>query len=263
MIRALRAYVRTGWRTALIFRANLFVGLVGIMIQIALTVTVWRVVYANRPAVRGVGIEDAVAYAALAACLAALLVPFRFSQIPERVRTGVIANDVIRPLGVIPQSLATNAGTSLAAIPRAAAGFALALLLGAFRPPESAGAAVAFAVSVAAGWCIAMMMNLAVSMVAFWTLETRGAFHIYRTVAAFFSGVLVPLWFMPDWLRIGLEWLPFQAQVFTPLSIYLGRLQGPALWQALAVQLGWIVVMYGMLRLIAWRALRKVVVQGG
>lgn len=263
MTRALRAYVRTGWRTALAFRANVFVGLVGIVIQVALTVTVWRVVYADRPAVRGVGVEDAVAYAALAACLAAVLAPFRFSELPERVRTGVIANDVIRPVGVIPQSLAVNAGTSLAAIPRAAAGFALALLMGAFLPPGSVGAAVAFAVSVAAGWCIAMMLNLAVSMVAFWTLEVRGAFHIYRTVAAFFSGVLVPLWFMPDWLRAGLEWLPFQAQVFTPLSIYLGRLHGAAMWQALAVQLGWIVVIYGVLRLVTWRALRKVVVQGG
>lgn len=262
-MKALVAYVRVGWRSALSFRANLFVGLAGMMIQIALTVTVWRVVYANRPVVRGVGADDAVAYAALAACLAAVAVPFWFSRIPERVRTGAIASDVIRPIGVIPQSLATNAGASLAAIPRATVGFALALLLGAFRPPESVGSGVAFAASVLAGWCIAMMLNLAVSMVAFWTLETRGAFHIYRTVAAFFSGVLVPLWFMPDWLRTGLEWLPFQAQVFTPLSIYLGRLHGTGMWLALGVQLCWVVVIYGLLKLVTWRALRKVVVQGG
>lgn len=262
-MRRLVAYLRIGWRSALAFRASLFAGIAGLAVQIVLVVTVWRAVYGERPSVQGVPAGEAIGYASLATCLAAVMLPFRFSSVPERVRTGVIAVDVIRPVGVVSQWLAINAGTSLAALPLAFAGALAAAVLGALRPPESPVHALLFVVSSLLGWAIAMMANLAVSMTAFWTLETRGVFHIYRTVAAFCSGALVPLWFMPDQLRTALAWLPFQAQVFTPLSVYFGTRHGDQLWQALAAQLGWVTVMYGLLRLATWRALRKVVVQGG
>jgi ABC-2 type transport system permease protein len=51
-------------------------------------------------------------------------------------------------------------------------------------------------------------------MVAFWTLEPQGIMLVYRMAGQFLSGALVPLWFMPSWLRGIAQWLPFQGMTF-------------------------------------------------
>jgi len=74
---------------------------------------------------------------------------------------------------------------------------------------------------------------------------------------------LIPLWFMPGWLRASVEWLPFQAQVYTPVSIYLGQTRGGEAAALVAVQLAWVVVLVVLLELVWRRARYRVVVQGG
>jgi ABC-type uncharacterized transport system permease subunit len=85
---------------------------------------------------------------------------------------------------------------------------------------------------------------------------------MFAAVRSFLSGQVVPLWFMPDWLRTVAEILPFQAATYTPLAIYFGRPPG-GLAAALAVQCIWIVVLGASCAWVWSRAKRRVVVQGG
>jgi ABC-2 type transport system permease protein len=77
------------------------------------------------------------------------------------------------------------------------------------------------------------------------------------------SGLLLPITFFPDWMATLSQWLPFQAIAFLPSSIYLGRLQGSALGQALLTQVFWVVAL-ALLCTWTWRrAARRLTVQGG
>jgi ABC-2 type transport system permease protein len=138
-----------------------------------------------------------------------------------------------------------------------------AAVLGALTLPPGWGTLVLAAVATAGGVLIALLCNLIVSMVTFWTLEVSGPLIVYRFGSAFLSGSLIPLWFMPGWLRSAVEWLPFQAQVFTPVSIYLGETHGRQAATLVGVQLAWLVVLAVVLQVIWRRARHKVVVQGG
>jgi ABC-type uncharacterized transport system permease subunit len=95
--------------------------------------------------------------------------------------------------------------------------------MGGLTPPATTTALLGFLLTAALGWFIATLLNLAVSMVAFWTTDTRGAFYVYRAIASFASGALVPLWFIPAWLRPILDALPFGLQVFAPLQLWHGQ----------------------------------------
>jgi ABC-2 type transport system permease protein len=78
-----------------------------------------------------------------------------------------------------------------------------------------------------------------------------------------FSGELVPLWFLPDWLQ-RIAWaLPFQAMRFTPVAIYLGRYSHAEITRLLAVQAGWIAAVAAAQSLLWKRGLRRIVVHGG
>lgn len=261
---ALVAIGRQAVRSALAVRSEVLVSAVAILVRVVLVVLVWRAVYAGVDEVAGVDAATAVAYAVLGAVFTNALNPFWRSSLEVRVRKGQIAVDLLRPVGLVPQTLAQQVGTTAAAVPRCVLAVLLALVIGALQAPAGGALGLlAFVVSTALGIAVALLCNLVVAMTAFWTLEVGGALMVYRAVAQFASGALIPLWFMPAWLRGTLEHLPFQAQVFTPLSVYFGALRGGDLAAALAVQVLWVVLLALLAQLVWSRALHRVVVQGG
>jgi ABC-2 type transport system permease protein len=255
--------IRLGSRNALFFRANVALSMVSVALQTILLVTVWRAVYTDRTAVAGISESDAVSYAVIAMLLWHVALPWQLSSIPERVRDGTIATDLIRPIGVVGQSLLQSVGGIVGAIPGVVVGIAIALAVGGLTPPATTGALLGFLLTAALGWLLATLLNLAVSMVAFWTTDTRGPFYVYRAIASFASGALVPLWFVPASLRPVLDALPFGLQVFAPLQLWQGQEPLGGLGGVLALQAGWLVAVAAIVALVTWRALRKVVINGG
>ncbi|GAA0592287.1 hypothetical protein HPO96_05535 [Kribbella sandramycini] len=255
--------IRLGSTNALFFRANLALSMVSVALQTVLLVTVWRAVYSGHGQVAGINEADAVSYAVIAMLLWHIALPWQLSSIPDRVREGTVATDLIRPIGVVGQSLLQAVGATVGAIPGVMVGLAVAFAFGGLEPPASTGALGGFLLTAALGWSIAAMLNIAVSMVAFWTTDTRGPFYIYRAVASFASGALIPLWFMPTWLRPLLDALPFGLQVFAPLQLWHGQEPIGRLWAVLATQLAWLAAAAAIVALVSWRALRKVVINGG
>ncbi|AXE38736.1 ABC transporter permease [Acidipropionibacterium virtanenii] len=254
-----RMAVRTSWA----YRIDLASGIAGLLIQVWLLKVVWTTVYGNSTTVRGIDRTQAVSYAVLAACIQTALMPWQFSGLNARVRTGQIGIDMTRPLGLIGQVLAQNAGTLAGRLPITAIGIAWAVVIGALALPPQVGTLGLWILSTLLGVAISLILNLLVSMASFWSLEIGGYMMVYRLGSGLASGALIPLWFMPGPLATILDWLPFRAQMFTPLSIYFGTATGADAWAAIGVQAAWILILAGLLALVWHRAEHKVVVLGG
>ncbi|GAB3418079.1 ABC transporter permease [Flindersiella endophytica] len=258
-------------RTVLTYRADYLFGLVGVLLQVFLLKVVWTAVYAqagsDRIAVNGgsaqITLSMQIAYATLASLQYWLLSPWSFTTTHYRIRDGKIAIDLLRPLRFLEQTLAGQVGATVAMLPFVLVALPLAVLIGGAQAPESVMSGLAYAGALVLAYTISTLVNAVVGLVPFWTLEVQGIFMIYRMLAQFLAGALVPLWFMPDWLRTIAEWLPFQATTYTPMAVYLGQVEGVDVFGALALQLFWCVVLWFLLRIIWSRALRRVVVQGG
>lgn len=256
-------YGIVGARELLAYRGNLLWSLISAAVQIALLAIVWGAVYSGRTLIDGVDLSTMVTYVTLVNIQFWLLMYSSRNSFAERVRDGKVAVDLCRPVGVFAQVVAGQAGRALAMVPFIALAVPLGMLAGELRPPASVLAGAAYAVSLVLAFGIATLVGTALALTAFWTLEVGGLQFIYRYVSQFFAGALVPLWFMPDWLRTVAEVLPFQAIAYTPVSVYLGWLAGADLVRALAVQALWLLATYLLGRLIWRRALHRVVIQGG
>lgn len=257
------ACVRNALRSVWTYRIDMVMGLASLLVQVYLLMVVWRAVYGSSATVQGITQRQAISYAALASCLQAALMPWQFSSLLQRVRTGQVGIDLMRPLGLIPQVLAQNVGTMVGRLPITIVGLGWAVAIGALSLPPHPSTVVLWLVATVLGVVLMLLMNQLMSMLAFWSLEIGGYLMLYRLGSGLLSGVLIPLWFMPGWLRTTLDWLPFRAQMFTPLSIYFGQTHGTAAWLAIATQVGWIAVVSLVLWLV-WRlAVHKVVVLGG
>lgn len=262
-IRHYAAFARIQFRTVLVFRMDYLAGLAGVLVQIVLLHMVWSAVYKERGVVDGVPLSTMLAYATLANVHAWLMAPLRFSLIPERVREGRVGVDLLRPVGFLGQVIAGQAGRTAATAPFLVLALPPVLLLGGMSGPASGVASLVYPVSLALAYLISTLLSVLVGLISFWTLEVSGIYVIYRSVLQFMSGALIPLWFMPGLLRTVVEFMPFQAITYVPTAVYLGRIEGDRLVEALAVQAGWVAVLWVATRWTWSRAVHRVVVQGG
>jgi ABC-2 type transport system permease protein len=67
----------------------------------------------------------------------------------------------------------------------------------------------------------------------------------------------------PNWLRIIAYATPFPSMLQTPIDVLSGWALGAAALALVGSQVGWLVVLVAVARLVQWRAGHRLVVQGG
>lgn len=268
-LRASIAIATMAGRSLWTYRVGLVITTVVVLVQIFTLQMVWTAVYADQTAMEGSGqagqipLQVQLAYVTLSTVQFWALNPWGIYSLQQRVREGRIASDLARPLGLLWQTTMGQVGAIVGSLPFVFAAVLVAAILGGIAAPASPAALVGYLVSLLLAVVISVQLTLLLDMTSFWSLEVTGIYLSFSLVSRFLSGSLVPLWFMPDWLRILAGLFPFQATTFSPVAIYLGVLTGPGLWQALGIAAGWAVLLAVALRLSWRRILTRIVVQGG
>jgi ABC-type uncharacterized transport system permease subunit len=250
-------------QTLAAYRVNVVFYLIGLLLQIFLLKMVWTAVYAGHAIVSGLPLPTLIAYLTLINVQLWALYPQMSYLMQQRIRDGLVALDMARPVGYLQQMLCHEFGNALAISPFVLLALPFAWLVGGLTLPASPAAGALYVVSVLLGYFIGLLIALLTGLVAFWTLEASGIAMIQTFVSAFFAGALVPLWFFPPTLLAVAHALPFQSEGFVPVAIYLGQLQGSAALHALGLQVFWVIALAALARLVWSRAHRRVVVQGG
>ena len=181
----------------------------------------------------------------------------------ERIRTGDVVVDCLRPVDVQGAFVATEVGRSLFAfLPRGLPTFLLgALVVGA---PLAGGVAPLLGVlSVLLAITVSATTVFLVGTSGLWLVETRGVQLLYMIVSGFFAGLFLPIWFFPDWLVVLASATPFPSMLMYPADILSGRVDLAGSLVHLAAQAGWLVatVVAGQWLVRAGR--RRLEVQGG
>jgi ABC-2 type transport system permease protein len=245
---------------AYVYRLNLAVRLVGVLLQILLLKVVWTSIYGNQTSVAGVQLHTLVTYLTLSNLQLWLMFPFVAGLLQERVYRGTVALDLARPVGFIGQMLAQQCGTTAGLIPLLALAFPFALFAGGMQFPASPTAALCYLVSLLLAYMVTVLLGMLIGLVAFWTIRFGGLIGIYLFAGQFFSGALVPLRFFPPHLRSVASALPFQAQAGLPVSIYLGQ---SAAAGSLAIQLFWVLLLSAAVGIFWRKTIQRVVILGG
>jgi ABC-2 type transport system permease protein len=187
---------------------------------------------------------------------------FRYN-LAERVRTGEIVSDLVRPLTLFWRELAERYGTgAYYLVTRAPAVFAAGWLVYGLLPPLRWELALfplslALAIAVSAGlWFMACSS-------AFWRESASGEMSGIVFVNSFLGGVFVPLDFYPQALRWAADVLPFRATLYTPVAILTGKLSGAELAFGLLHQTVWVAALALLAFRLESRGLRRLAIQGG
>ena len=205
----------------------------------------------------------------------ALLMMLPWSADPElarMVRSGDVAYERLRPVETYSywyaRAVARRTATPLLrAIPMVLmAGVLLPLLKLAqwgLSVPAGFRAATLFALSLVFVVALASAFSTMLDLLVVASLSERGVNIIVAPLSIVFSGSLIPLPLLPDWLQPLMRNQPFAGLLDTPLRIYSGHLAGAAALFAIARQAAWALILIALGRAIERRVMRRLQTQGG
>lgn len=223
--------------------------------------------WGNQPHAGGYDATDAVTFVWIGQALlmtVALWGGGTTDDLAERIRTGDVAIDLYRPVGLIGWYLAGDLGrAAYHFLARGLGPTILGLLLFHIALPDGSVAAVAFLVSLVLAIITSFAIRFLVACTAFWLLDQTGVRTLSGVVAIFLSGMTLPLVIFPEPLRSIALALPWASFLQTPADIWLGHRVGTDIMTGLAVQVLWIAVLLAICQVVLGAATRKVVVQGG
>ena len=185
-------------------------------------------------------------------------------QMSMEIRDGTLSSRLLRPI----HPLLAYAAQHLAGVPlRAlvvspifaimiyAAGDRLAL-----RSPALVGM---FAASLLGAWLLIFFTMVLVGALAFFVESAVAVFELWLAVHAVFSGYLIPLEMLPSWIGRAAAVLPFRFMLGYPVEILVGLLDPATALRQLAVQWGYVLLLFA-LAMMVWRAgVRRFAAFGG
>lgn len=224
----------------------------------------WDAAFSRSGRIAGYSWEEMRTYIVIAYGINALVGWSIGSGMMQSVKSGAIVIDMIRPLNYCGTQVARAVGFSIV---EGIIAFALVIVFGllvfGIQPPDSAIAAIGFVIALILGYFTKVLVIFLVSLLCFWVLNSVGLMWAQQAVITMLSGTLIPLALMPGWLRLITEILPLRGIVATPLAIYLGKATGWEMVGLLALQVGWLAVLW-LAANRAWiAAFRAVEIQGG
>lgn len=265
------AVVSARYRMLLQYRAAALAGFVTQLFWGAIKLMIFAAFFAVSSREQPLSLSEIVAYVWLGQALLGLL-PWNVDQeIAEKVRTGDVAYELLRPLDLYAfwyfRTLAFRcAGTTLRMIPMIV--FAMVLLpavgLDSWSlqlPDPASGLLFALSMTVTVLLATAITMLMHISLV--WTISGEGFNRMMPGLTSILSGMIVPLPLFPDWLQPVLNWQPFRGLCDVPYRIYTGNIAAADALPQIAQQAAWVMLIVAFGYWLLAVSARKVVVQGG
>ncbi len=220
--------------------------------------------YQGRGEVNGLTARESITFIALSQALIAFLSIFGSYDLMNSVYTGAVGSDLLKPVHLFVYWMARDLGRSLVNL--VTRGLALIVLYSLFFNlafPARIDQWAALSASLVLAWLVSFAFRFLVNLASFWTPEARGIGRIAFALSMLFSGFIMPLRLYPDWFARLCAFTPFPSIVNTSVEVYLGALSGGALWQSLAMQAAWFLVLVLLCQAVLARGVRRLVIQGG
>ncbi|HEX6685411.1 MAG TPA: ABC-2 family transporter protein [Candidatus Limnocylindrales bacterium] len=215
--------------------------------------------------VAGYSGSQLVTYVWIGQGLLGVVMLWGWSDLADRIRSGDIVTDLLRPIHPVLNYLAADLGR---------AGYAMIFR---FVPPMLVGALFfdlylpvdaitypLFLLSTLLAVVVCFACRYLVQASAYWLLDHRGVTMAWLFFSGMLGGLYFPIRFLPDWAA-ALIWFATPGPSFlqAPMDVLIERDGLPVRFGMIAVQVIWAVVLIWLCRVVQRRAERKLVIQGG
>ena len=246
-----------GLQNTFVYRWNYFLRALFGLIPLAGTVFLWSAVFKERGdgALHGYDYGSMVYYYLLTILVSNLVTPTEDEwQIAADIREGQINSFLTKPMSYLGYRFSIFLSGRLVYTFVTLPPIALIFLYfrGYITLPHDLMTYILATVSMFMAAFMQFFITYSLAMMAFWILEISTVVFIVYSFEYFLGGQMFPIDIMPVGVQAVMKWLPFYYELFCPVAIFLERLRGADLWQALAIQTGWLFLTWAAAREM-WR----------
>ena len=256
-----------GIQNTFVYRWNYFLRAIFGLIPLAGTVFLWRAVFNERGGgMQGYDYGSMIYYYLLTILVANLVTPTEDEwQIAADIREGQINSFLTKPLNYLGYRFCIFLSgrlvfTFVTILP-------IAMIFAYFHDyitlPANGITYFWATLSLVMSGFIQFFITYTLAMLAFWILEISTIVFIVYSFEYFLGGQMFPVDIMPAPIQAVMKWLPFYYELFCPIAIFLERLRGADLYQALLIQAGWLLLMWAAAHGMWKRGLRYYQAVGG
>ena len=245
------------------YRAWVWAEFIVQIISMTILVFFWRGVYASSTTLSGLSLAATLNYILVAQMLLPLIENRLIFNFGWMIREGQVAIDLLRPMDFQGRFYVDAVGNLGLNLLLKAPLLIIAVVFFGLQLPSDPLVWVVFIIALLLGHAVLFFFDWIFACLAFYSTETWGLSVVRVAVATFFSGSLLPLQMLPDWLRGIANALPFAQSVAVPVSLLSGITPVSEALNVWAVQLMWLIGLALASRVMFNFSLRKVTVQGG
>jgi ABC-2 type transport system permease protein len=259
--------MKIGVQNTLVYRFNFFFRAAVSLLPLLATIYLWQTIYAGQPPdVGGYTLAGMISYYLLVTIVDTLTAVNEDDwQIAADIKDGNISQFLLKPMDYLTYRICLFFSgklifTAVSIIP---VGIFIFFFRQYFVAPPGWAMSGYFLLSLLFAALLQFFMSYTMALLAFWLLEVSTVIFILFAIEYIAGGHLFPLNILPPALAAVLNYTPFPYLLYFPVSIYLGKMNGPELWHGLALQAAWVLLFYALARWVWSRGIRSYTAVGG
>jgi ABC-2 type transport system permease protein len=256
------ALLRIGFLSAIAYRAEFLVWVLTTNLPL-INLALWSAVARDHP-IGHYGQRDFAAYFLATLIVRLLTGCWLVWELTMEIRQGTLSMRLLRPV----HPLVSFSAENLAAVPmRAAVSLPIAVIMlvavGESHVTHDPIMWVAIPFLILGAWVMTFLVMALVGSAAFFVDSAQSLYEVWLGLFTVFSGYLLPLELFPDWLQRIAAVLPFRLMLGLPVDAIIGRLSRAELVRGFCWQLGYLTLLFVLVRAVWDAGIRRFVAYGG
>lgn len=252
-------------KAAFAYRVAFFARFLSNFFTVMITYYLWKAIFESSPdsVIGGFTFIEMTAYVIVSFFTSTMINAVGINSMAYSIQNGSIAITLIRPVSFQGIHFAESFGNLIVSSLINSLPFMLVFTLSGWLMAPKPVALMAYIISVLLSFMILFYFSFCFAMLAFYTTYFFGINMAKEVVMKLCSGALIPLSFFTAGVGSFLNFLPFASMNYTPVMIYLGKIEGMALIKALGLQAFWAVSLFSLSCLLWRKAVKRLTVLGG
>lgn len=259
-------YIKNVVKQGFTYKFNHMMKLSSVFLKIVIQYFIWRALLKNNSFETSAGdieFEIMIPYMVVSNVMQVAMVSSTISNINNKIRTGTIATDLMKPISFAWICFGESLGQMMYQMLFLLLPINLmATLTIGFKLPDFI-CTVIFLISFLNSFVMLFLIRFLLGLMGFWFTQVWVLERFLNDFIKLFSGVFVPIWFFPEWLQKISNILPFKYLYYAPISIFIEVVDGMGAFKIIVYQFVWILVFYILGRLVWKKAIDVITILGG
>lgn len=252
--------IKTEWQRQITYRLNFIGYRFGNIVEIVAQLIIWTVIYKHNEIVRGYTYHEMTTYILIGWLVMYLTSTFGLEvKISYEIKAGMISNFLTKPISYIRYIAVLSVGRVSVAMLTALIiqGLIIIVLNDLLLSPNSFNSVMILLTMILIGFIIQIFISILLGFIAFWTVEVDGVYYFFFVLTSFLSGTLFPLDLLPASFVKASYLFPFVYTFYAPAQVYLGKISAQTAFFGIIVELIWVLILYGVIKLTWKKGLKK------